>query len=150
MPRVVPRAKGRRPFRKGERVRATEGLYAEVNGEAYFVRTGMEFSSDHEIVRMCPNSFMPCDVAADEVIDWLQPPPEPAEHETTFPGVRRESREIEQGRAVVCIQPIGTLTRQAKLGQIYDVGDEIVRMAPGNFSWLRPVTQQDVEDAVGP
>jgi hypothetical protein len=147
MPRVVPQVKGRRKFRKGELCRATEGLYfVDSAGVEHYVRTGQVYSADHEVVKSLPLSFCPADCPADEVLDWLRPPPEPVEYEPAFPGVATKAPEIPPERMVVCINGVGDLRRFVEPGQVVDGGtDRFVEQRPECFSPYRPRTSEDVE-----
>jgi hypothetical protein len=145
---VPKKLAGRRPFRKNETVRAIEAAWVATDDGEFFVRTGMEFPADHAVVKAIPQSFMPSDTPADEVVNWLPQPPEPIDH----PDVYRhpEPEPIPDERKVVCVHALSLgLTRFLKVGAILDARDPIVAQQPSCFVKYAPLTLEDVEALVG-
>ena len=143
MPRVVPKPKGRRAFRKDERVRAIQAAYVEHEGESFYVHTGMELDVDHPAVRTVPAAFMPADTPSDEILLWLAEPEMPEPDPSIFN--IRPPVEIPAERQVICIAGLGDFRRFIEKGQIVDVNDPFVASRPDAFSVYKPLSAEDVE-----
>jgi hypothetical protein len=140
---VTPTVPGRRPFRKGEAVRAISAAFVMASDGEHFVHTGDRYSADHEVVQAVPACFIPDDLPATEVGGWLPeidyPEQDPSRFNIAAP------REIPDERKVICLEGLGDFTRTISKGQVVDVDDPFVRQWPSFFSVYRPLTPEDVE-----
>jgi hypothetical protein len=144
MPRVQPQAKGRRPFKPGELVRAISAAYVSASDGDHFIHTGDTYSADSEVVKAIPETFIPADLPSSEIAGWL-----PA---LRLPEPERDPRllisappEIPAERKVICLESLGDFTEQIAKGQVVDAKHRFVKQWPSYFSSYRPLTLEDVE-----
>lgn len=142
MPRVKPQVKGRHPFEPGEAVVALEAGYGEYEDGPVNWRTNDLFTADDAPVKNCPGSFAPANLKTAELAAWLPPVPETPTYESDFRIT--QPAEIALEDQVVCIEPIGTLTRSVKAGQVVSVSDPLVKMSPSSFVWHRRLSEADL------
>jgi hypothetical protein len=143
VPRVKPAVPGRRPFWKGEAVRAISAAFVMASDGEHFVHTGDRYSADHEVVQAIPACFIPDDLPANEVSGWLPEIDYPEQDRSQFNIA--EPREIPDERKVICLEGLGDFTETIARGQVIDAGHRFVSQWPGYFSAYRPLTPEDVE-----